>query len=113
MVTVKILKHGDDTVGFDVSGHSGYAEEGSDIICAAVSSAVGLCESIINDSFLASAQVSVDEKSARVFLKLPESVSEDIRKPCVRVLSSFAQHMLSLSEEYPNNIKVLEVQSNA
>ena len=113
MIMIKILRHGKNTVGFDVSGHSGYADEGSDIVCAAVSSAVGLCESIINDSFAAKAEVLVDAELARVFLKLPEAIPADIEKPCIRVLSSFAQHMLALSGEYLGNIKVLEVQSNA
>ena len=35
--------------GFVVEGHSGYAEEGSDIVCAAVSAAVGLVECTVND----------------------------------------------------------------
>ena len=30
--------------GFVVEGHSGYAEEGADIVCAAVSAAVGLTD---------------------------------------------------------------------
>lgn len=35
--------------GFVVEGHSGYAEEGADIVCAAVSAAVGLTECTINE----------------------------------------------------------------
>ncbi len=37
MITVTIYKKSDQYLGFDISGHAGYAEEGSDIICAAVS----------------------------------------------------------------------------
>ena len=33
--------------GFSVSGHSGYGEEGGDIVCAAVSSAVSLALSLL------------------------------------------------------------------
>ncbi len=113
MITVKILKDCEKTSGFDVSGHSGYADEGSDIVCAAVSSAVGLCESVINDSFKAGAEVLVDEKLARVLLRLPKNISADIGKTCAGVLSSFESHMAALAYEYPAYIKVLEVQSNA
>ena len=35
--------------GFVVEGHSGYAEAGSDIVCAAISAAVGLTECAINE----------------------------------------------------------------
>ncbi|MBR5542596.1 MAG: ribosomal-processing cysteine protease Prp [Oscillospiraceae bacterium] len=107
MITVKLIRHGGDTVGFDVSGHSGYAESGSDIICAAVSSAVGLVETIINDSLKLSADVTVEPENARVALLVKDADS------CKLVLSGFRRHMLALSEEYPKYIEVLEVQSNA
>ena len=55
MTTVRLIKNGGNIVGFDVSGHSGYADEGSDIVCAAVSSVVEFTESLINDSFGANA----------------------------------------------------------
>lgn len=38
MITAIIFRNNQNKVtGFEVSGHAGYAEEGSDIICAAVS----------------------------------------------------------------------------
>ena len=37
MITVTIYKKSNQYLGFDINGHAGYAEEGSDIICAAVS----------------------------------------------------------------------------
>ena len=37
MITITVFKHQDQYRGFRSSGHAGYAEEGSDIICAAVS----------------------------------------------------------------------------
>ena len=40
MTKVEIFNHDGRIHGFSVSGHSGYAEEGSDIVCAAVSAAV-------------------------------------------------------------------------
>ena len=37
MITVSIYRTNDDISGFIVEGHSGYAEEGMDIVCASVS----------------------------------------------------------------------------
>ena len=108
MITVKLLKRNVKTVGFDVSGHSGYADSGSDIICAAVSSAVGLVETVINDSMKLKAEVTVDPDSARVALRLSGESDKGLE-----VLSGFECHIKALSEEYPMYIKVLEVQSNA
>ena len=47
--------------GFTVSGHSGYAEAGSDIVCAAVSTAVTMAEAVINEVCGAKAKVRVKE----------------------------------------------------
>lgn len=37
MTKVTMLKIGENIVGFEISGHSGYAKVGSDIVCAAIS----------------------------------------------------------------------------
>ncbi len=37
MIRVTLFRNGRDYTGFTCSGHAGYAEEGSDIICSAVS----------------------------------------------------------------------------
>ena len=60
-----------------MSGHSGYAEAGTDIVCAAISAAVGLAEVTINDVCGAKAKVRVKEQDARVTLMLPASCEEE------------------------------------
>lgn len=45
MILTEIKKHGDDYISFSCKGHADYAEEGHDIICAAVSA---LCINTIN-----------------------------------------------------------------
>ena len=42
MTTVQFRMEGGRITGFDAVGHSGYAEEGTDIVCAAVTSAIRL-----------------------------------------------------------------------
>ena len=108
MTTVKLIKSDGNIVGFDVSGHSGYADSGSDIVCAAITSSVSLVETILNDSFDAGADVEVNPKTARITLRLSKSCDK-----CHSVLKAFEMHMRSISEEYPKYIKILEVQSNA
>ena len=38
MTNIQIQKQNGSIIGFIVSGHSGYAEEGADIVCASISS---------------------------------------------------------------------------
>ena len=46
MTTVTFRMEGDRITGFDSKGHSGYAEAGSDIVCAAITSAIRLVEAM-------------------------------------------------------------------
>lgn len=49
MTTVSFLVEQARIVGFDVQGHSGWGQEGEDIVCAAVTSAIRLVECTVND----------------------------------------------------------------
>ena len=49
MTRCEFYTQDDRITGFSVSGHSGYAEAGKDIVCAAVSAAVAMAEATIND----------------------------------------------------------------
>ena len=54
---------GERVVGFTAQGHSGYAEAGSDIVCAAVTSAIRMTECAVNDVLGLEASVKVREDS--------------------------------------------------
>ena len=68
---------GDRITGFSVSGHSGYAESGEDIVCAAISAIVTMAEATINEVCGAKAKVRVKDEEARVTLTLPTSCDEE------------------------------------
>ena len=97
----------DRITGFTVSGHSGYAEAGQDIVCAAISTAVTMAEATINDVCGAKAKVRVKEDDARITLTLPASCDEE--DAVQAVLSGMMLTLLSLREDYPDYIEVLEV----
>ena len=93
--------------GFSVSGHSGYAEAGSDIVCAAISTAVTMAEATINEVCGAKAKVRVKEDDARVTLTLPASCDEE--ETVQAVLAGMMLTLLSIQEDHPDYIEVLEV----
>ena len=97
----------DRITGFSVSGHSGYAEAGSDIVCAAVSAVVTMAEATINDVCGAKAKVRVKEEGARVTLTLPVSCDEE--ESVQAVLAGMMLTLMSLRDDYPDYIEVLEV----
>ena len=93
--------------GFSVSGHSGYAEAGQDIVCAAISAVVTMAEATINDVCGAKAKVRVKDDQARITLTLPTSCDEE--ESVQAVLSGMMLTLISLREDYPDYIEVLEV----
>ena len=93
--------------GFSVSGHSGYAESGADIVCAAVSAVVTMAEATINDVCGAKAKVRVGEDEARITLKLPKSCDEE--ESVQAVLAGMMLTLINLQEDYSDFIEVLEV----
>ena len=96
---------GDRITGFSVSGHSGYAEAGKDIVCAAISATVTMAEATINDVCGAKAKVRV--KDDRITLTLPVSCDEE--ESVQAVLAGMMLTLCSMRDDYPDYIEVLEV----
>ena len=93
--------------GFSVSGHSGYAEAGQDIVCAAISAVVTMAEATINDVLGAKAKVRVKEDDARITLTLPASCDEE--ESVQAVLAGMMLTLAGMRDDYPDYIEVLEV----
>lgn len=109
MTTVTFHSEGSRLAGFEVQGHSGYAPEGGDIVCAAVTSAVRLTECAVNDVLGLEASVKVREKDASITLKLPSRLGQTNESTCQTLLAALMVYLVQLSEEYPDHISVLEV----
>ena len=107
MTRCEFFTEDDRITGFSVSGHRGYAEAGSDIVCAAISAVVTMAEATINDVCGAKAKVRVKDEQARITLTLPKSCDEE--EAVQAVLSGMMLTLLSLREDYPDYIEVLEV----
>ena len=107
MTKCEFFTEGDRITGFTVSGHSGYAEAGQDIVCAAISAVVTMAEATINDVCGAKAKVRVKDEQARITLTLPASCDEE--ESVQAVLSGMMLTLISLREDYPDYIEVLEV----
>ena len=82
MTTVTFHTQGSRITGFDAAGHSGYAEEGEDIVCAAVTSTVRLIACVLND----------------------------VMGLCQTLLTGMMVYLTELHGEYPDFIEVLEAE---
>ena len=107
MTKCEFFTENDRITGFTVSGHSGYAEAGSDIVCASITAAVTMAEATINDVCGAKAKVRVKQEDARITLTLPASCDEE--DSVQAVLAGMLLYLCSLRDDYPDYIEVLEV----
>lgn len=85
--------------GFRISGHSGYSDEGSDIVCASVSSAVMLTINTAAEFYSIDLDTDVSEGEISCGISGITSDSD-------RLLKSLEAHLSFIQEDYPENIKV-------
>ena len=107
MTRCEFFTEGDRITGFSISGHSGYAESGSDIVCAAISAVVTMAEATINEVCGAKAKVRVKDEQARITLTLPVSCDEE--ETVQAVLAGMMITLCGMRDDYPDYIEVLEV----
>ena len=100
MTIAEFFKKNGEICGFKVKGHADYGEEGSDIVCASVSSAVMMASNMITDVFNYQAYVSV----------VGDTVTLKTDIPCDKVLqgiySGLEMQLQEIAEEYKSNLKV-------
>ncbi len=108
MTTIEFTNRNGRITGFCCKGHSGYAEAGADVVCAAVSTAVSFAEATICDVLGISCKTQVNEAEALIRLTLPASCEED-EDAAQAVLSGMMLTLCALHDEYPDYVEVLEV----
>ena len=84
-------------LGFSVLGHSGLAQEGEDILCAAVSSAANTVLEILHIT-----PISLRAEDGEMLFR----VSDTDARTCRSLFEGFKLHLLGLEEQYPENLQV-------
>ncbi len=102
MITASFNSRNGKYYKFRVSGHSGYAESGSDIVCAAVSSMVMLTVNTITEDFGVPAAVNVEEEDAVIELLLK---TEDERAHAL--IAGLEREISSLANDFPDNVRLI------
>ncbi len=99
MIKVTFYVRGNDYIGFDFNGHSDYSQEGTDIVCSAVSSVAYYVVNTVTDFYNLSADVTVDD--GHMHFMTEHNV--DITSP---LIDGLYHHLLQLQEQYDKDIKV-------
>ena len=100
MISVTFTVNGGVVTGYKISGHSGYSEQGSDIVCAAISSAALMAANTVTEIQQLDAEITVNDG----FLNL--NLSQQDAKAASVTFEGLRLHLTALSQEYPKFIKV-------
>lgn len=99
MIKVIFFTSDKEITGFEVSGHSGSAHAGSDIICSAVSSATYMAANTVTE--IVKCQVDADVSDGYMLVQVKSRISD-----AQQILEGLKLHLEALAADYPNNIKV-------
>ncbi len=97
MIKVTFFRKGDDFTGFEFSGHSGYAHEGADIICSAVSSVAYMTANTVTEVLGVDADITVDDGYMKF---IPEKTADGVQV----LLKGMSLHLNALAEQYDKYI---------
>jgi len=98
MITITFLATAQKLTGFQISGHSGYAEAGSDIVCASVSSCAYLVANTVTDVLGLPAWAAASDGSMLLEIHGDPTAAQPI-------LKGFLLHAQALEEQYPSYLQ--------
>ena len=115
MTTVVFYKTGGIYYGFEEQGHTGFGEEGNDVLCAALSSMTMLLINAIEVSYACDVDYTIDEKTTdiRVIAKsaLPEYEKDEKKQFAVSgLISAYYFQLMDLLEDYYDFLDVKEIE---
>ena len=99
MTTVTFYTEGSEITGFEIKGHTGFACEGEDIVCSAISSAAIMAANTVTEITGDRAEISEGDGYLRFSGNGLSACSKDI-------LRGLEFHLKQISEQYPSNIKI-------
>ena len=106
MTKIVFHKQGEDFVRIESNGHTGYAESGEDIVCAAISALLQGAAPGIKDVAGVNAKYRVNEEKGSLLLELPSDLGEDKRHDCNVILGTLLASVSDIAKGYSEYIEV-------
>ena len=115
MTTITFYKTDGIFYGFEEQGHTGFAESGEDILCAALSSMTMLIINAIEVSYASTVDYTIDEKTSDIRLiakaALPEFEEDERKRYAVSgLIQAYFFQLMDLIEDYDEYLDVREVE---
>ena len=111
MTKIVFFRSGGSYYGFEEHGHSGYADAGEDVLCAAISAMTMLIINTIEVAYASDVEYTIDEGATNIRVRskaaLPEFEEDERKRYAVSGLFlSYFYQLNELVEEYYDHLKV-------
>ena len=105
MTKVEIFRKNGSIVGYKASGHSGYSEQSSDIICSAISTSLQMTLIGIQEVLKLKVDFKINDGFLDVDLK---NISQDKLTQTNILTEAMAIFLKELTKQYPKYIRLVE-----
>lgn len=105
MTKVEIFRKNGNIIGYKASGHSGYSEQGSDIICSAISTSLQMTLIGIQEVLKLKVDFKINDGFLDVDLK---NISQDKLTQTNILTEAMAIFLKELTKQYPKYIRLVE-----
>ena len=111
MTKIVFFRSGGSFYGFEEQGHSGYADAGEDVLCAAISAMTMLIINTIEVAYASNVEYTIDEGATNIRVRSRAALAEfeeDERKRYAvsGLFLSYFYQLNELVEEYYENLSV-------
>ena len=115
MTKITFFRSGGSFYGFEEEGHSGYAEEGQDILCAALSAMTMLIVNTVEVSYASDVEYTIDEDTADITVKVPAVLDTSEENEAKRfaiggLIQGYFIQLMDMLEDYYDYLSVEETE---
>lgn len=106
MTQIRMICRQGYIIGFAAEGHSGYAESGCDIVCAAVSALTQTCELGLEEVLGINPDVTRDDARGLYMVRLPLNVNQAAIRRAQLLFRTLHTGLKSIESAYPKFVRV-------
>ena len=116
MTEITFYKRNGIYYGFKETGHSGYADAGQDIVCAALSAMTMLIVNTIEVSYAADVEYTIDEDTTDVIVRVPSALDSSPENANVQfavsgLIQGYFMQLMDMLEDYYDYLSVEEIEN--
>lgn len=105
MTNVRIFRKNERILGFEVTGHAGFADYGEDIVCSAISMLTTNTLNSMMELLKLEEYMNYEYREGKISLRLDDSALTQAQSDDAQLLlNSFELGIHSIEEEYPAHI---------